>query len=56
MNKKLTIFYIIFFTFFNTLDSNAKWGKGELKFSKATLEYFISYLYLQYYCHLLEIK
>ena len=45
MNKKLTILYILLFMFVSTLDSNAKWGKGELKFSKATLEYFISYLY-----------
>ena len=45
MNKYLTILYILFFMFFNTLNSNAKWGKGELKFDRYTLEYFISYLY-----------
>jgi len=45
MNKYLTILYIIFFFFVNTLNSNAKWGKGELKFDRYTLEYFISYLY-----------
>ena len=45
MNKYLTILYILSFMFFSTLDSNAKWGKGELKFSKSTLEHFLRYLY-----------
>ena len=45
MNKKLTILYILLFIFVSSLDSNAKWGKGELKLSKSTLEHFLRYLY-----------
>jgi len=43
--KKFIFCISIFLTFTFTSISFAKWGKGELKFDKATLEYFMSYLY-----------
>ncbi len=45
--KKFIFFISIFltFTFTFTSISFAKWGKGELKFEKETMEYFLSYLY-----------
>ena len=43
MKKFLLFFVLIFFFLSNSYAGN--WGKGELKFSKLTLEHFIKYLY-----------
>ncbi len=43
--KKFVFCISIFLTFTFTSISFAKWGKGELKFEKETMEYFLSYLY-----------
>tara|TARA_B100001250_G_C19756006_1_gene770125 strand:- start:824 stop:1489 length:666 start_codon:yes stop_codon:yes gene_type:complete len=45
MFRILSLFKILFFFAICTVESNAKWGKGELKFDKQTLEHFLRYLY-----------
>ena len=42
--KKFLVYFVLIFLIQNNSDAG-NWGKGELKFDKATLEHFISYLY-----------